>query len=276
MADSSSGRAWAVGVGVAAFGTATSATFTNLAAASWRRAADVAVLDPADALLVLVCVGGAALAGWLTLGAAATALEQVPGAFGVLARRVSARLAPALVRRTVALLAGTAVAAALAPGTAVAAPAPAAAASIAPIAPIASPAGDAGPDRAELPDPGFHPLTLPSAPSATQPAVPPTRPDRPEPGFRPAPPRTARPAVPIDSLGGPPRPGSVPEDAYVVRRGDTLWDIAARHLGPYATTAQIGAEWPRWYAANRALIGPNPDLIHPGQRLAPPASVGAR
>ncbi|CAO5147575.1 LysM domain-containing protein [Frankia sp. AiPs1] len=56
----------------------------------------------------------------------------------------------------------------------------------------------------------------------------------------------------------------------VVRRGDTLWTIAARHLGPDATKDQIAAEWPRWWAANSAVIGHDPNVILPGQRLTPP------
>ena len=57
---------------------------------------------------------------------------------------------------------------------------------------------------------------------------------------------------------------------HVVRRGDTLWDIAAARLGPGATAGDIAAAWPRWYAANRRLIGPDPSHIVPGQRLVPP------
>jgi hypothetical protein len=60
-------------------------------------------------------------------------------------------------------------------------------------------------------------------------------------------------------------------DDYVVRRGDTLWDIAARHLGAHATNADIARAWPRWYAANRAAIGANPQLIHPGLVLRAPS-----
>ncbi|GGJ02670.1 LysM peptidoglycan-binding domain-containing protein [Streptomyces brasiliensis] len=45
---------------------------------------------------------------------------------------------------------------------------------------------------------------------------------------------------------------------YTVREGDTLSGIAARH----------GTTWQRIYAANKALIGGDPDLIVPGQRLA--------
>jgi nucleoid-associated protein YgaU len=60
--------------------------------------------------------------------------------------------------------------------------------------------------------------------------------------------------------------------AVVVRRGDSLWDLAARHLGPDASAADIAAEWPRWYAANRHVIGPDPDLLLPGERLVPPGT----
>jgi nucleoid-associated protein YgaU len=33
----------------------------------------------------------------------------------------------------------------------------------------------------------------------------------------------------------------------------------------------VAASWPRWYAANRRVIGADPDLILPGQILRPPA-----
>ena len=36
----------------------------------------------------------------------------------------------------------------------------------------------------------------------------------------------------------------------VVAAGDSLWSIAARHLPPSATDAQVAAAWPRWYEAN--------------------------
>ncbi|WP_030981488.1 transglycosylase family protein [Streptomyces sp. NRRL WC-3744] len=45
---------------------------------------------------------------------------------------------------------------------------------------------------------------------------------------------------------------------YTVRQGDTLSTIAARH----------GTTWQRIYAANKAVIGDDPNLIVPGQRLA--------
>lgn len=45
---------------------------------------------------------------------------------------------------------------------------------------------------------------------------------------------------------------------YTVREGDTLSLIAARH----------GTTWQRIYAANEKVIGADPNLIVPGQRLA--------
>ncbi|MFE2064617.1 transglycosylase family protein [Streptomyces sp. NPDC059467] len=45
---------------------------------------------------------------------------------------------------------------------------------------------------------------------------------------------------------------------YTVIEGDTLSQIAERH----------GTTWQRLYAANKAVIGDDPNLIVPGQRLA--------
>lgn len=67
--------------------------------------------------------------------------------------------------------------------------------------------------------------------------------------------------------------GPTPRPYTVVRHGDTLWSIAARHLGPDATTTQIATEWPRWYQANRHLIGADPHRILPGERLRAPRST---
>jgi resuscitation-promoting factor RpfA len=54
---------------------------------------------------------------------------------------------------------------------------------------------------------------------------------------------------------------------YLVQPGDSLWSIAEAHLGPAAADADVAQSWPRWYAANRSAVGPDPHLIHPGQLL---------
>jgi nucleoid-associated protein YgaU len=55
-----------------------------------------------------------------------------------------------------------------------------------------------------------------------------------------------------------------------VRRGDTLWAIAARHLPAGAADAEIATAWPAWFRLNRGPIGPDPHLIRPGTRLLVP------
>ena len=81
----------------------------------------------------------------------------------------------------------------------------------------------------------------------------------------------------VDGLRLPDRPlvaASEPQHVQrtvVVHRGDTVWAIARGRLGSRANVASIAREVPRWHDANRAVIGPDPDLIHPGQRLTPPS-----
>jgi hypothetical protein len=58
-----------------------------------------------------------------------------------------------------------------------------------------------------------------------------------------------------------------------VLAGDTLWEIAAFAIGPEATDVEIAMEWPRWYEANRTIIGQNPNVLLPGQILQPPAAA---
>lgn len=63
-----------------------------------------------------------------------------------------------------------------------------------------------------------------------------------------------------------------PAAPYVVQPGDCLWDIAERHLPGTPSNLTIAHEWQRWYAANAAVIGGDPDLIRPGTVLVPPAA----
>jgi nucleoid-associated protein YgaU len=58
---------------------------------------------------------------------------------------------------------------------------------------------------------------------------------------------------------------------YTVAVGDTLWDIAAAHLGSgERTVVNVHRYWRQVYRANRQVIGTDPDLIHPGTRLHVP------
>lgn len=59
----------------------------------------------------------------------------------------------------------------------------------------------------------------------------------------------------------------------VVHRGDSLWSLVSRHLHT-GDACVISAVWPRWYAANSAVIGADPDLLHVGQRLRIPPIDG--
>jgi hypothetical protein len=66
-------------------------------------------------------------------------------------------------------------------------------------------------------------------------------------------------------------PGPVaPTRTIVVRSGDTLWSIAERSLPQPHTQADVARSWPRWFAANRAVIGADPGLIRPREQLAVP------
>jgi hypothetical protein len=61
-----------------------------------------------------------------------------------------------------------------------------------------------------------------------------------------------------------------PARLVVVRSGDTLWGIAASRLPADHRTGDIARSWPRWFAENRAAIGPDPGVIHSGLALRPP------
>lgn len=56
---------------------------------------------------------------------------------------------------------------------------------------------------------------------------------------------------------------------YVVRPGDSLWSIARAHP---AADDDVDQRWRAIWAANRDVVGADPDLIHPGQALRLPAA----
>lgn len=67
-----------------------------------------------------------------------------------------------------------------------------------------------------------------------------------------------------------PRTSRADDRVVLVRAGDTLWDIAARTAARPVTDAARADEWPRWWSANRAVVGDDPDRLVPGQRLVAP------
>lgn len=81
---------------------------------------------------------------------------------------------------------------------------------------------------------------------------------------------SAQPPLPV-----PARPvGSVPTSPkaeLVVRPGDTLWRLAADRLRSSATPGEVAALVRDLHDRNRGVIGPDPDLIRPGQRLDAPS-----
>ena len=92
----------------------------------------------------------------------------------------------------------------------------------------------------------------------------------------------------VASAGSPrPHPAAMPslswrtsngadvDRAVKVRPGDCLWEITAHELGD-PTAAQIAARWPDWWRANRHVIGPDPNLIRPGERLHRPGPTPRR
>jgi nucleoid-associated protein YgaU len=72
-----------------------------------------------------------------------------------------------------------------------------------------------------------------------------------------------RPSTPLRA-GGEEAVAAAPAPAGVVevRPGDTLWDLAAAHLGD-------PLKWPLLHQANRGIVS-DPDLIYPGQSLRIP------
>jgi nucleoid-associated protein YgaU len=209
---------------------------------------------PAAPLVAALGLLAWACTGWLLLVVLVTAGGQLPGALGRGAGRLGRRLAPATLHGLLRVALGSALvttaAGSVLAGTAHADPgAPVAAVSPAldwPTA-VSSPA-------ATSPSPSASATPLPGTP------VPPTQ----------APGTAVPPSVATASPVAPHRPHRAAAPGVVVRRGDSLWSIAAHALGPRATDAQVAQAWPQWWSANRAVVGADPDLLHPGTPLSPP------
>ena len=237
--------------------------FLSTSSDAWTAIAAPGPASPADGILLVVALGGALLSLWVGLGTALSALSALPGALGQASTLLAARIAPTAVRKVVAFVLGTALSAALVPGTAVArtgheAPRAAVVASAQYAAGALGSAVDSAPNASfSLVSDAVHTSNTIHAIHA-----------RNETDRAPAPSWSPERSTPSANS----------EDRVVelvVHRGDSLWSIAARHLGREATTSQIDAEWHRWFAANRLVIGDDPNAIRPGQVLSSPTSAPA-
>ena len=230
--------------------------------------------DPAAAITGLTAGLAALITAWLTLCLGLALAAVLPGAAGETARRLRDRITPVLVQRWAAVVLGASVTATVAPGTAVAAER-----SVTDPSPTAVPETDS-PDRAWAPSPGW--ATTPHRPAPTGPttlpapgwtAGPSTRPQTtPSPGWvprRPPPRPTGDPHL-VTGRQRSTATHTTGASPVVVRRGDSLWSIAAARLGAEATDAEIARAWPRWHATNRALLGDDPHALRPGMQLTPP------
>ncbi len=205
--------------------------------------------DQAAARLAAAALWCAAV--WLGFGLTAILLAAAPGVTGAIGRHVARRVLPAALVRTVAGTIGLSVL----------------------LAPAAAGAHVVGQHGGSNLGSGSHPtqgLSIATA-TATAPAWPSDRPltTRPSPGWPSAPgqPSTTQPATSSTSV-----PPATAEQV-TVRPGDSLWLITAQRLGPSASAAEIAVAWRQSYSANRAVIGSDPGMLHPGEVLAIPSTA---
>jgi nucleoid-associated protein YgaU len=176
---------------------------------------------------------------WGALGLALTAATALPGVLGGCADLAVRVVLPAGARRAAALTLGL--------GLGVAGPLLGTAVQLVAVPAAAAP-------TAPVPDWPGHPDPAAPGPAAIPPAVP----------DWPVPPGAGAPA-PVPDW---------PADSHVVLRGDCLWHIAAgrlqQGLGRPPTDAEVAHDVRAWWTANAHVIGPDPDVLLPGQVLRPP------
>lgn len=238
-------------------------------------------LPRVDAVVVLVItLAGALLAAWfachLALGAACV-LVAAAGRRWRAGERFVAQRGPTLVRRAVATGLGVSIGLG---GLAATAHEPAPDLGWQPTtgqpdavlvsdAPLdlgwvpTEPAPNSGSDHEDAHDGASH--VSPDAPSPDRNHTPDDHQDAPDRRGAERGARLGMDVVPSDAA-----PEDEPEQRHVVVPGESLWSITRSHLGDVDDDA-VAAAWPVLYDTNRDVVGPNPDLIHPGQELTVPA-----
>ncbi len=211
----------------------------------------------------LVVAGAGLLAwgvwAWGALGLLLTAASALPGALGATADVLTGVVLPGGARRGAALALGIGlgVSAPLAGTTLLVVSAPAAAADAAPAPATVPDRPGAGPATGAVPD--WPAASGAVAGAASTPATSPAT-------------LSGRSSVPAP----PDWPFAPASGDHVVVRGDCLWDIAAarlsEHLGRTPTDAEIARDTRAWWTTNAAVIGPDPDVLLPGQLLSPPSA----
>jgi hypothetical protein len=231
---------------------AIAAIAVGVAALTWRLRPGVPSATAApETDVVLGCAWLAcALVGYLAVAVAATAVSHLSCLVGI-ARNPLRRFAPAKLRRVVDMTITLSLATAIAGTTGISA------AGAATIGGAGSPG--ARPATATALDwPGLAPLPPRVLPTRQTPGPHPgsARPT-PRPSATPRPHRT--PSGSVDREPQPATPTATSTDGdVVVSDGDSLWSIAARHLGPGASAAATAIAWHQWYAANRQVVGDDP------------------
>lgn len=255
----------------------------SAARSSWPSGGRQATAE--DVLASIVAWSGLAVCLWLASTFLLVTLSALPGFVGRWAARVAQAITPMFLRRALSLVVGASVGTlGLPTDAALGGAQPPGLTLLHAIGPQ-SPSPAFGPTEASTsPSPAFRatpswswPPTPAPVPGAASTAAPMTSADRDvrsrgslSPGWRPSRPTTVHDAESSQLLAPVPRTTAAPVETVTVRRGDSLWSIAGRHLGPDATDAEIAVAWPAWYALNADLVGDDPDLIHPGLRLRVP------
>ena len=198
---------------------------------------DAAAARGPDQLVTAGCLLAALAVGiWLAVAALVAALALLPGSAGAALACCERHLAPPSIQRWVRLAVGAGAASALA-GT------------------LLSPASAT---PAAAPARGEHGVAARLEPSGSD--------------------ARGRDLPVLDRLAqlsapsAPRRDATPTPETYVVRPGDTLWDIAATALPSTASASDIAAAWPHWWRLNRSVVGADPGLILPGQVLRVPRS----